>query len=408
MRQSHQTRGKSLLRSAALAVLLCVGALMIPEAWLQPLRDNWGSSEPAAMAFHDATIRLDERLESGDAELDEAAVRKLIPYVVARRLTRAGPLTSEQMEQIAQWWADAMARASEEGTDGAPEAHYVLVREKIVDEHPRLDPTRANAELDRFQEQLAKTLQPPPGGNGSLDCGSCHSDTRVLPGDLTFDATGIYPFIGTDEAFDGGRRLPFLVESIELQARRKSDPELRDVECLSCHVPHGSSDFELRHTDRVQNMGLWVKTIDTTPSVVHVEAKLKNLESGHRAPAGHPRSAYVVTVDAYQSDQRLTQRYGSMLPRHLRRDGGTAGVVYARHLVDEAGEVTTDIDAARDLWWDSRLESGRFAEEHFLFDRLDTTEVKLDIVLWHLPDYATWQNARAVRKVRSTERRQLK
>ncbi len=315
-------------------------------------------------------------------------------------------MTAEETRKAAAIWADAMRAAANEPADGSVDAHYELARRRIVEEFPRLDADRVAEELERVREQTGRALRAPGGGGVGtvgMDCGECHRKTRPLPDGQTFDVVGIYPLMADRAEFDGGRRVPVLAESLELEAQARlvgGD----EGSCLTCHTPHDTRGFEITEKDRVDNMGLWVNVIETDPGILHVQVKVKNADSGHRAPAGRPTSAYVTTVEAFQHGRPLSPRYGQRLPPHLRTDAYTLGSVFARHMVDTAGTVTTDLGDVADLKFDSRLLSGRFDGEDFVFDRFDGSPARVRVTLWYLPDYSTWKNASAIRRADKKDR----
>lgn len=407
MSQPHDIRGKRVLIWLGLFALI-IAAMTVPDEWLTPLKDLLGDDEQTS-AFGDEVATLDDDLEAGDARLTDGRARELVPHVVSRRLLRAGPMTTNQMRRAAEIWTEAMRAVADEPQGGSTDAHYVRAERRIVESFPRLDADRVHDELEAVRDQVARARSRSPGGGpgeakGNMECAACHRRTRPLPEGRTFDVVGIYPFLSSEEAFDGGRRFPVLVESLELEAlaKRTGEDSLGDAECLTCHVPHGADGFRIGRSERVENMGLWVNLLKTEPGVLHVEVKVKSADAGHRAPAGFPRAAYVTTVEAFQGGDALPPRFGQRLPRHL-RGKYTFGSVFARHLVDANGDVTTRLDDVADLRFDSRLASGRFDAEHFVFDRRDRSPARVRVTLWYLPDYATWKGAVGIRRADKTE-----
>jgi len=146
-----------------------------------------------------------------------------------------------------------------------------------------------------------------------------------------------------------------------------------------------------------------VNALASDAGVLHVRVKVKNVASGHRAPAGPGSAGYVVTVNAEQRGRKLPLRFGNRVPDGLRSLGRDAGIVFARDYRDKAGQPTNTKVRISDLVADTRLESGRFQQTDFLFDRRDTSAADLEVVLWHLPDVTTWKGAKAIRRAAKSE-----
>lgn len=390
MAEAHKTRSRRALSLSVAAMLLVAASFLMPDPWLERLGGLFGAartSEPTA--FSDVAAILDDALENGRAApFPREEVEKLAPHVAVRRVLRAGPMTAEEVARA--------TRIMREVLDDSALDVVSRARPRLVKACPRLQPDTVDDELHNFERQLTKMLAPKsgPGGPPAADCASCHSETRPLPDGRQFDAIGVYPHLGNHPALADGRNLPLLVESLELE----SLPKAPNAECTSCHVSHDAPGFGVGRETRIANQGLWANIVDSEPGVLHVEVKTKNTNAGHRAPAGYPKSAYVVVVEGFQGKRRLPLRFGSRLPEHLRTAERQAGIVFARHLVDSTGKVTTDYATAVDLLFDSRLESGRFAEDHFVFDRVGEEPTRAVVTLWFLPDYATWVGARAIRR----------
>lgn len=377
MAERHQPRGKQILTTGLVVIALCGVAIFIPADWLTRIGQLFGTNDAARTdAFTGEVAALDAALERGDA----SSAPQLEPYVAARRLTRAGPMTPDEVAEAAQIWRS---------TSTEPD-----LIERLAARFPRLDATKVATEIDALRQQLG---QPPPGGKPANDCASCHRETMLLPGGRTFDAAGIYPFAADTPEFDSGRRVPLLSEAIELALDREQRA------CLDCHVPHGAAGFAVDQQQRIDNMGLWVSAEPAPDNVLHVRVKLKNAASGHLAPAGRVAPAYVVTVEARQRRQPLRQRFGTRLPAYLQNERFEAGLVFARDFRGADGRPTSDPGAIVDLVADTRLESGRFLQSDFLFDRIDTSTAHLDVTLWHLPDVTTWQGAKAIRRADKPE-----
>lgn len=372
----HEARGKKqVLGTGAIVLALCVVGLLLPTEWIDRIGELFGTDRPSTTAFSPRVVEADEALENGGTADPEVEA-----LVLARRLTRAGPMTSEQIERAAEIW-----RASAEEPD---------VVAKLAAEFPRLDPAKIAQEIARFR------IQTTPPGTSTATCDSCHRETVELPAQARFDVAGIYPGGTQAREFDDGRRVPWLTEAIELEVTAGRGQQ---QSCTDCHAPHGEPGFEVDRAERIKNMGLWVTTELSDPSVLHVRVTVKNNASGHLAPAGPGSPGYVVVVKPRQRRQPLELRFGSRLPGHL-RSRGIAGEVFARDFRDAAGQPTSERSQIATLLRDTRLESGRFAQLDFVFDRIDDSTAHLDVTLWHLPDVTTWKGAKAIRRADKPER----
>ena len=388
-----------------LAVLFVAGAFLVPDSVLKSVSGLFGVREQEAVAFGHKATALDEALDN-DSDISvilaDSTIEELAPHVAVRRALRAGPMTADEVVRATRILERALSDLDVARDEAEKAEIWDRASRRLIEVCPRLDGKLLSQELETFYEQLTRARPRPASGGVFADlCASCHSQTAPLPDERTFDAVGIYPFMGDNAAFDGGRNIPLLSESLELAALPRAEGD--EVECLSCHVPHGAADFSVGKQDRIDNQGLWVNIIPAEHGVFHVQVKTKNHDSGHRAPAGYPWAAYVISVEAYQGDMRLPLRYGSRLPGHLRAREHEAGMAFARQMIDANGDVTTELDEVVDLQLDSRLSPGRFAEEHFVFDRRGDGPVRAVVTLWYLPDYATWKGAEAVRRADETE-----
>ncbi len=379
MSDGHTTRGKSILGSAAVVVGLCLASLAIPDAWLGRVGELFGAAEEGADPFTDEAARLDAALDAGEAT---AVSPELVSLVAARRLTRAGPMNPDEVQEAARLWL----------------AQPDIAPEELSQRFPRLNPDALRVEVETFRAQLSAV---PPGTAPASSCASCHRETLELPEGAAFDVRGIYPFGADTRELAGGRRVPLLAESIELDA--VEDHGGTPKNCQSCHVGHGADDFEIDRAARIKNMGLWVDVEPSDANVLQIRVKVKNAASGHRAPAGRLSPAYVVTVEARQHREPLGLRFGNRLPGELRTEGREAGLVFSRDFRDAQGDRTSDPTRIANLVADTRLESGRFHQASFLFDRRDTSLAHLEVVLWHLPDVTTWKGAKAIRRASKPE-----
>lgn len=397
MNDHHRTRGRTPVVIAGLSVLLVMAAFVAPDAWLQKVADLFDADIAEPTAFSDEARALDEALDQdGPLAFPSERIRELAPHVGVRRALRAGPMTSEEVQRATRLFREALD--VEEGVH----VELPTLRDDLLRECPRLDPRRLDQELADFRRQLqlrrpALRSSGPAGGRAEGSCVSCHSETQLLPDGRTFDIAGVYPHVYSHPALEGGRRIPVMAEAIELWRDGQSP------QCGTCHVPHDEPGFETTIEDRVANMDMWVTPARAErDSIVHVRVKLRNNDSGHRAPGGDPGAAYVVTVEGFSGETPLPLRYGRRLPSHLRDDHRIAGQTFARHMTTKSGRVTTDPTEAHDLVDDTRLQSGRFVEEDYVFDADADAPARIVVTLWYLPDFADWQGAQPVRRVEKT------
>ncbi len=391
MDEAREHRWGRGLKVVAGCALLVGAALVVPQSWLDRVDRLFATDREQLGAFDDEAARFDEALENGDVSAWSAdQMTELLPHAGVRRALRAGPMTSDEVGRA----TTHFSRWTRSGT------HEVeALRDGLLATCPRLEPTRLDAELRAFSDQVraAREVTEPsvPGMSPPPVCSSCHAQTRPLPEGRRFDALGIYPHFGQHPALEGGRRLPLRTEAFEL-----SDGE----ECTDCHVAHDEPGFAITLEERVENMGLWVSPVEVAGPIAAVEVKVRNEDAAHRVPAGDPRAAYVVTVEAREGGGALPLRFGKRLPDVLARPGIVAGRVFGRSMVGADGAPVYSVDDAVNLVADTRLEAGRFAESRFVFDRRGEGSAKVDVTLWYLPDQNTWDGAAAVRATSETFR----
>ena len=233
-------------------------------------------------------------------------------------------------------------------------------------------------------------------------CQTCHAQVRNLAEGKTFDSAGIYPLIEKTR-WRQGKRVPVLIESLELEAVKKTSrgEDLAEKNCLSCHLAHGAETKDLTDLeDRKENLGLWVN-LQPLDDILDVQVKFKTFGSGHRVPGGLASRAYVIVVQVEQ-DGKLDLWHGPKIAKPLRRKDRIAGLTMARFFVDEAGNLTSDLKEAHTLLDDTRLEHKRFLGEHFLYQIDPKKKVEAQATLYYLPAFPTWNGALEVLVERSS------
>ena len=246
---------------------------------------------------------------------------------------------------------------------------------------------------DTFVHAKSEKIEPDVGKQTLGNCQTCHAQVRTLGEGRSFDASGIYPRIDSG-LFGNGTKVPVLMESMELEAVKKTSrgKDLVEKTCLSCHLRHGSKIKDVTDIDdRKKNLGMWV-ALEVIDNILDVEVKFKTFGSGHRVPGGLASRAYVIVIHVDQ-EGGLELWHGPKIPKPLRTKGRVAGLAMARFFGDKNGKLTNDLKKARTLLDDTRLEHKRFLGEHFLYNIDPKKEVNAKATLYYLPNFPTWSGA---------------
>jgi len=252
--------------------------------------------------------------------------------------------------------------------------------------NPKEDPLQtevfANKEIEK--KKPFKTIQ---------KCATCHAQVRTLGEGRTFDVSGIYPQMDPKK-FGEGKKIPVLIESLELNALKKMErgKDVQEKVCIDCHLPHQALVKDrIEIEDRKKNLGLWV-TLELIDNIMDVEIKFKSYNSAHRVPAGLASRAYVIVVNVFQKEP-LALWHGPKIAKALRTKERLAGLTMARFFVDGNGKLTNHLNLAHSLIDDTRLEHQRFLGEHFLYKIDPDKEVEAVARLYYLPAFPTWSGA---------------
>lgn len=377
---------------AGITLGLIVLALLVPKPWVKKVEKTFDVKESPS-AFAQSSIDAETNFDNSESVVVTTTNREELAWVAIRKLLKRGKLNKEEMNRAQTAILEALDRFSR-SADGGEARVLRDLQEALVRVLPRLKPEDIQEETKSFWSKL--NVAPAPGSGPT--CANCHSQVRTLPDSKTFDAVGIYPGISSNQ-FRFGKAIPVLTESLEIDAALKLEtPAPSKTACTDCHGSHESENFRVDKKMRADNLGFWMNIdSDPVPGMVDVEVKLKTFESAHRAPAGFPSRAYIATVEVFSDGTKIPMWHGSRLPEQI---SGEPGVVFARWMKDSDGKLTGDPAKAVTLDADTRLQTGRFSVDHFLFrEPEEAGEIKVRAKLHYLPKFPTWDDAEVVIQV---------
>lgn len=146
---------------AALAMLLFLGAMLVPTEWTRAVGSLLDpTANPEITAFSPSIARTDRSLRSGrPPEVSAERLEQLTPYLKARRLSRLGPMTEPDVEQAVEMFEEMKAQTGPDMDPGARRSltnHYI---DEILDAFPRLRQTTSPADIRRMLDRLDQQLE---------------------------------------------------------------------------------------------------------------------------------------------------------------------------------------------------------------------------------------------------------
>lgn len=385
------------------AFALIMGALLVPDAWIKPIERLYNVEQPREDVFSPGTAALSRALEDGDPlATSPTRLRDELPNIQARRLLDAGPMTGEEVGEAVELFREFQARIAVEKSEGSREAVRKFRNGKLLEIAPRLDPDKVPRELAALRRQIELASFRELETRTPEDCAGCHSESVASPLEEPLDLRYHWPNTGVENNLSDDA-LPALMSPHEIfeWARRTGEEA---PACTSCHTTHDDPQFGVTLEERRKNMGLWVN-VYRIREVLYIQAKVKNQGAAHRAPSGYPGHAYALVVEARNGDSQsaplLDYWLGEKLPEELQVDGVESGTLFMRHLVDAAGERTSQHSKAVAILSDNRIESDRFVDLRYLFN-LGNADMDTYIPWWvrvrlvYLPDSMSWRGAQDV------------
>jgi hypothetical protein len=407
----------TLITGMLLCLALIVAGLVLPPSAVDSVRGLYPEPPPTTTPYSRDVADVDAALREGRAiTLTPTELDALLPELQARRLTDAGPMSADEVDEALRLFKEYQPRLEAEPNDGGRDA-LRSHRNTLLDQAlPRVERQRIDEVLATLQTQIERaTAATTPGGSGQerhpsaeKTCIPCHSEAKALPASRQVDFRAIWPHLDP-KAFGSSAHLPILMDGPEFTLYRSGRPgpteAPRQQNCTGCHAPHGEEGWEVTTRQREEAVGFWMN-VDGLRDVARAQIKVQNYSAGHRVPGGSALHAYVVVIEGFDnSGARLPHWWGLQLPEGLRTvpeipGEHRTGMILTRSLVDATGQPTGEASAAADVLADNRLAPRRFVDEFFLL-RLPDADARatLRATLWYVPDKRTWKGAEKVRVI---------
>jgi hypothetical protein len=154
-------RERPLMFWAAVFMLIPLGALILPLDWANTGQTTFINADQGRLdAFAPRVVEVDRALrESESVEVATSEWRAIRPYLQARRLTRAGPMSQNDVQRAVDMFRRRNRRIAGESTPGSKRAVRSLWRETFADTFPRLEPDRIETVLKRLRRQIETRLR---------------------------------------------------------------------------------------------------------------------------------------------------------------------------------------------------------------------------------------------------------
>lgn len=167
---------KDLLRArtfgwSLLAFVLLVTAMLVPIEWVRSTAGIFGAAQSQKVdAFSPETAHLDQLLERGepwpapkrgaDAAAQMPSAETMFILVQLRRLTRAGPLPSTDMQRAQKILQEFNPQIAQQTHAGSRNALKTERNRRLVAALPRLNEEKVATELERLDAQRLQPQKP--------------------------------------------------------------------------------------------------------------------------------------------------------------------------------------------------------------------------------------------------------
>ncbi|QDG50654.1 hypothetical protein FIV42_07885 [Persicimonas caeni] len=139
----------------ALALILIIGALMVPIEWVRSVGDFLGEEEQATDVFSDSVAGVDKALAAGaSVEMSDARLAEMRPHLQVRRLATTGPMTHEDVVEATEMMRDFNAQIASQELEGSKEALRNERNRRLAEAFPRLDAAKIGPTLAELNSQL--------------------------------------------------------------------------------------------------------------------------------------------------------------------------------------------------------------------------------------------------------------
>lgn len=138
-----------------LALLLIIGALMVPIEWVRSVGDFLGEEEQATDVFSDDIAGVDKALAAGEpVELSDERVAEMRPHLQVRRLASTGPMTHDDVVEATKLMREFNAQIAAQELEGSKDALRKERNRRLAEAFPRLDSSKIGPALAQLNAQL--------------------------------------------------------------------------------------------------------------------------------------------------------------------------------------------------------------------------------------------------------------
>lgn len=139
----------------ALALILIVGALMVPIEWVRSVGGIFGDSEQATDVFSDPVARVDQALAKGEpVEVSADKLEQMRPHLQVRRLSQAGPMTHDDVVEATRMMRNFNAQIAAQELEGSKDALRNERNRRLAEAFPRLDQAKIDRALAGLEGEL--------------------------------------------------------------------------------------------------------------------------------------------------------------------------------------------------------------------------------------------------------------
>jgi hypothetical protein len=140
-----------------LALILLIGALLVPIEWVRSVNDLVGEDDQSADVFSSDIARIDQALQDGKPiDVSDQKLREMRPHLQVRRLTKAGPMNHDDVIEATEIFREYNAQIATQELEGSRDALRSARDRKLAEAFPRLDPAKIDQELAQLRAQLQK------------------------------------------------------------------------------------------------------------------------------------------------------------------------------------------------------------------------------------------------------------
>jgi hypothetical protein len=138
-----------------LALILIIGALLVPIEWVRSVNDLVGESDPSADVFSTELAGIDQALAAGEpVQLSDHKLVEIRAHLQTRRLSKAGPMTHDDVVEATKILREFNAQIASQELKGSRDALRNERNRRLAEAFPRLDPAKIDRELTKLRAQL--------------------------------------------------------------------------------------------------------------------------------------------------------------------------------------------------------------------------------------------------------------